>query len=522
MIVDARSIPPGTSIETEVCIIGAGAAGITLARKFSDAPFRVAVLESGGMELDAATQQLYEGRSIGGSFPDLTTSRLRFFGGATNHWGGWCLPLDAVDFDRSDNLPYHEWPFPKSSLDPWYRQAQEVCDLGPYDYRPASWGIAPSKIPPPFSGPNFESKILQVSPVYFGPVYTADLRRAPRVTVYLYANAFNLDGGENKAEITALSAKTLSGNHFSVRARFYILAAGGIENARLLLACGTNGGSGLGNAHDLVGRFFMTHLTYSGAIIAPSDPHMNFDFRIGTTYPAFGGNHSFISFVGLMASGMRRLRLPSVFIFWTYKLSPVVDLVKALQRVLGGEGPGGSLVSDLSKVIGDLDGVASFAARKALFGEGIPVEELDLWYVAEQQPNPQSRVMLGSDRDALGMRRVVVDWRLTEEDKTKAAAAFCLLGTEIGRTGFGRLRAAPSDRDGTPSDFHPNEHHMGTTRMHADPKLGVVDENCRVHSVANLYVAGSSVFPTGGANNPTLTIVALALRLANHIKQQLN
>jgi choline dehydrogenase-like flavoprotein len=120
------------------------------------------------------------------------------------------------------------------------------------------------------------------------------------------------------------------------------------------------------------------------------------------------------------------------------------------------------------------------------------------------------------------MRRVAVDWRLTEEDKTKAAAAFRLLGTEIGRTGFGRLRAAPSERDGTPSDFLPNEHHMGTTRMHADPKLGVVNENCRVHSVANLYLAGSSLFPTGGANNPTLTIVALALRLANHIKQQLN
>ena len=233
------------------------------------------------------------------------------------------------------------------------------------------------------------------------------------------------------------------------------MAAGGIENARLLLASGTNGGNGLGNAHDLVGRFFMTHLTYPGAIIAPSDPHMNFDFRIGATYPAFGGKHSFISFVGLTASGMRRLQLPSVFIFWTYQLSPVVDSVKALQRVIGGEGPGGSLVSDLSKVIGDLDGVATFAVRKALFGEGIPVEELELWYVAEQQPNPQSRVMLGSERDALGMRRVVVDWRLTEEDKTKAAAAFRLLGTEIGRTGFGRLRAAPSDRDGSPSDFHP-------------------------------------------------------------------
>src|SRR5271165_2978685 len=371
MIVDARSVPSGTIIETEVCIIGAGAAGITLARRFKDAPFRVAVLESGGMELDAATQQLYEGQSIGGSFPDLATSRLRFFGGSTNHWGGWCMPLDPIDFEGSDELPYHGWPFAESELGPWYRQAQEVCELGPYDYRPASWGIPPSKIPPPFSGPNFESKILQESRVHFGPVYSSDLRHAPRVTVYLYANAFRLDGGESTAEITDLSVKTLSGNHFSVRSRFYILAAGGIENARLLLV------SGLGNAHDRVGRFFMTHLLYAGAIIAPSDPHMNFDFRIGGTYPAFGGAHSFVSFIGLTASSMRRLQLPSVFIFWSYRLSPVVDAVKALQRLIGGEGPGGSRVSDLSKVIGDLDGVASFAMRKALFGEGIPVEELE-------------------------------------------------------------------------------------------------------------------------------------------------
>lgn len=522
MIVDARSIPPGTIIETEVCIIGAGAAGITLARKFIGARFRVALLESGGMELDAATQELYEGRSIGGSFPDLATSRLRFFGGTTNHWGGWCLPLDPIDFEGSDDLPYHGWPFPKSGLDQWYRQAQEVCELGPYDYRPASWGIPASKIPSPFSGPDFESKVLQVSQVHFGPVYASDLRHAPRVTVYLYANAVHLDGGESDAEIKELSVKTLSGNHISVRSRFYILAAGGIENARLLLASGANGGNGLGNAHDLVGRFFMTHLTYPGGIIAPSDPYMNFDFRTGGTYETFAGKHSFVSFIGLTASSMRRLQLPSVFIFWTYRLSPVVDSVKALQRLMGGEGPGGSLVSDLSRVVGDLEGVASFAVRKAFFGEGIPVEELELWYAAEQQPNPQSRVMLGQERDALGMREVVVDWRLTDEDKTKAAAAFRLLGMEIGRAGFGRLRTAPSDRDGLPSDFRPNEHHMGTTRMHADPRSGVVDENCRVHSVANLYIAGSSVFPTGGANNPTLTIVALALRLANHIKQQLN
>ncbi len=522
MIVDARSVPAGSIVETELCIVGAGAAGITLAREFIDAPFRVVLLESGGLDYEPETQELYDGQSIGLSFPTLTTSRLRFFGGTTNHWGGWCLPLDAIDFEARDNFPYHGWPFPKSVLDPWYRRAQDVCQLGPYDYRPSNWGISANEIPPPFAGPDFETKLLQVSSVRFGPVYGPELRRAPHVTVYLYANAFHFDGGETDTEVKELSVKTLSGNHFTVRARTYILAAGGIENARLMLVSGKEGGNGLGNAHDLVGRFFMTHLAYSGGIIAPADPHMNFDFRAAGDYAGFGGKHSYVSIIGLAAPSMQRRHLPSIFITWGYQFSPVVQSVKALKRLIDGEGPGGSVLGDLTEVIGNLEGVTSFAVRKALFGEGIPIEALKVECASEQQPNPQSRVSLGSKRDALGMREVVVDWRLVPDDKSKAAATIRLLGTEIGRAGFGRLRSSLSDDGVWPDDFLGNEHHMGTTRMHHDPALGVVDENCRVHTVANLYVAGSSVFPTGGANNPTLTIVALALRLADHIKKQTN
>ncbi len=524
MIVDARSLPAGTVVETEVCIVGAGAAGITLARGFSDARFRVALLESGGMDYEPETQELYQGQSIGRPFLDLMACRLRFFGGTTNHWGGWCLPYDAIDFAARDDLPYHGWPFPKSHLDPWYRRAQEVCKLGPYDYRPSSWGVAARTITPPFSGPHFECKILQESPVHFGPVYAEELRRAPRVTVYLHANAFHLDGGETDAEVKELSVKTLSGNHFSVRARIYILAAGGIENARLLLASGTEGGNGLGNAHDLVGRFFMVHLAYSGGLIVPADPYLDLGFyrgRDGEDYAGPGGKHRFVSVVGLSAASMRRLQLASIQIFWTYRFRPVVTAVQALKRLLGGGGSGGSLMADLSEIIGNLDGVTSFAVRKALFGDGIPIEALELACASEQQPNPQSRVLLGSERDRLGMREVVVDWQPTAEDKRKAAATLRLLGTEIGRAGVGRLRSSLSDDDAWPDDFYGDQHHLGTTRMHPDPALGVVDENCRVHTLANLYVAGSSVFPSGSANNSTLTIVALALRLADHLKKQL-
>jgi choline dehydrogenase-like flavoprotein len=519
MFVDARSVPPGTIIETEVCIVGAGAAGITLAREFIDAPFRVALLESGGMEFDPETQELYEGQSIGRPFEELTTSRLRFFGGTTNHWGGYCLPFDPIDFEPRDDFPYHGWPFPKSYLDPWYQRAQHVCQLGSYDYQPSNWGIPAGKIPAPFSGPDFESKILQENPVRFGPAYGPELRRAPRVTVFLQANAFHLDAGETGREIGELSVKTLSGGNFAVRARIYVLATGGIENARLLLASGREGGIGLGNEHDLVGRFFMVHLVYSGGTIVPADPYLNFDFQTKSAFVP--GKYRIDPIIGLSAPSMRRLHLPNIFMQWEFKFSPVVDAVNALKRLVDGEGPGGSTLTDLSKVIGNFEGVADFTLRKALFHQGVPIEAVNLVCASEQQPNPQSRISLGMQRDNLGMREVVVDWRLVPEDKSKAAATLRLLGTEIGQAGFGRLRSSFGNDDAWPEDFYGNAHHMGTTRMHHDPSQGVVDENCRVHDKANLYVAGSSVFPTGSANNPTLTIVALALRLADHLKRQL-
>jgi choline dehydrogenase-like flavoprotein len=222
VITDANSVPSGTVLETEVRIVGAGAAGVTLAREFINSPFRVMLLESGGMEYEQETQDLYDSENVGRALDSLTTGRFRLFGGTTNFWGGWCLPYDAIDFEARDGQPYSGWPFPKSHLDPWYQRAQEVCQLGPYDYRLSSWGITPDKVPAPFAGPDFECKVVQMSGVRFGRVYGPELRVAPRVTVNLHANAFNFDAGESEAEVRELSVKTLSGNNFKVRARIYI------------------------------------------------------------------------------------------------------------------------------------------------------------------------------------------------------------------------------------------------------------------------------------------------------------
>src|SRR5271170_7264417 len=164
MFIDARSVPTGTVIETEVCIIGAGAAGISLARELANSSFRVILLESGGAELEKATQDLYAGSDIGRPYGGLLASRVRYFGGTTNHWGGWCDIPGSLDFEMREGVPYSGWPFSRAYLEPWYRRAQPIFQLGPYGYALSDWGIAPSDIPEPFRGPHFVCQALQVSP----------------------------------------------------------------------------------------------------------------------------------------------------------------------------------------------------------------------------------------------------------------------------------------------------------------------------------------------------------------------
>jgi choline dehydrogenase-like flavoprotein len=514
MIIDARSVPAGTVLETPVCIIGAGAAGITLAREFIGAKFETVLLESGGLEFAPDTQDLYQGANVGRPFEDLTACRLRFFGGTTNHWAGVCAPYDAVDFEA--RFPYHGWPFDRAYLDPWYRRAQEVCQLGPFEYAPAQWGITQGELTPPFDGPAFVCKILQQSPpTRFGRVYEPELRRSARVKVYLQANALGFFIGDHQGEVGELAVATLSGVSFAVRARIFVIAVGGIENARLLLLSGKPGGNGLGNEHDLVGRYFMTNLVYHGGTIALSDPDVDLDAFTGPyakPYGGFGfGKFHYLSQVGLSAEYMRERHLPNAKFFWG---DPSI-----LKR-LGSHDR--ALLDDLSRAIGNVDRTAGTAARKISFAADAPSRSLELTWNSAQLPNPDSRVLLGTERDPFGFRRVAIDWQVTAGDKEKAIATHRLLGAEVGRTGLGRLRSTLNTDDTTwPEDFYGDEHHMGTTRMHLDRTLGVVDQNCRVHSLANLYVAGSSVFPTSGAVNPTLTIVALALRLADHVKERL-
>ena len=498
----------GAEIDCEVCVVGAGAAGITLAREFAGGGARVCVLESGGFEPEAATQELYHG-SVGGTFlsPEsryLDGGRLRYFGGTTNHWSGWCRPLEPIDFTARPWLPGTGWPFDRAHLDPWYERAREVIGLAPFD---AAAVIASSGQEPLLpDGSRVPTRFFYLHPTRFGEVHRAQLAAAPNVRVLLHANALGIRLGEAGTQVRRLDVAVLGGEgpRFVVRARWFVLATGGIENARLLLLSDDVHAGGVGNDHDLVGRYFCDHphLEAGTALLFRAESSLALydyqgDRRLG---------HNRLGVLGLAEELQRAHKL----------LDCTVEL-RATDPTARPE-----LVDQLAATAPLIDRLAA-APSEAPGGGPAEWSLMTLTVRSAQTPNPDSRVTLGEERDALGQRRVKLDWRIFPGDRRRIRRAIKVLGNELGRQGVGRVQLAGSRGDGRGSwpGAYGGNHHIGTTRMHPDPAQGVVDADCRVHGIANLFIAGSSVFPAPGAANPTFTLVALAIRLADHLKARL-
>lgn len=518
LLVDARKIRKGTIIKTDVCIVGAGAAGISLAREFIGQRFRVCLLESGGLESDTDTQSLYEGEIAGLPYTPLHAARLRYFGGTTNHWDGWCRPLDEIDFETRDWIPHSGWPFPKAHLDPFYARAQSICQLGPFPYDVDGWETDKARRIP-FVGDRVTTKIIQFSPpTRFGQVYRNEVARAPNISINLYANAVGIETNATASAMTRLRVACLDGNEFWVAPRYCILAAGGIENARLLLLSNSVQKEGLGNRYDLVGRFFADHANLRSGLLLFSDPSTSTSFYrqpvmrnpqpsatpVGTTRES----QAVMGIVTVSPEIQRHEKMANCMVlledaWWT-------DMLQ-----------GDTLRDSLGSVIGNLDQIAAAAYNK-LTGSLVRPKASALVSIIEPVPNPDSHVALGDDRDRLGQRRVRLDWRLTASDKHTIRKTLEVIGAEAGKAGMGRVKVTVDEKETRwPPSLKHEWHHMGTTRMHVQPKKGVVDENCKVHGVSNFFIAGSSVFPTYGFANPTLTIVALAVRLADHLKRLL-
>jgi choline dehydrogenase-like flavoprotein len=525
MFIDSRDLADGTRVDTDVCVIGAGAAGITIARELAGTAIGVCLLESGGLQPDPQTQALYEGENVGLPYYDLDALRLRFFGGTTNHWSGVCRPLDDIDFEERSWVPFSGWPFDKKHLDPFYERAHAVCELGPYDYRPESWE-AQSRVRLPLGPSRVETAMYQLSPpTRFGPKYRDALESAPNVDTYLYANAVDLIASESARGLSRVRAATLGGTLLDVDAKLFVLATGAIENARLLLVSNDAQPAGLGNDNDLVGRHFMEHLGVPSGLLVPAED-VTLDLYTQQS-PLRGGDGAGTGYLTLTRDTLEREQLANVRAY----IEPARELealrgtsagVESVFRLMQGL-RGGSSAQHLSHIASEADDVTIYSYRR-LFRPS----KLDAYWLymhMEHAPSRASRVTLSADLDALGMPRVALDWRIGELERRTFERCARIMAEEIGRAGLGRVQLLTRDPDtGWPTVYRGLRgawHQMGTTRMHRDPRFGVVDEHCRLHGIANLYVAGSSVFPTGGYTNPTLTIVALALRIADDIKAKL-
>lgn len=506
---DARSLPDRTQVETDLAIIGAGPAGITVARGFANARIRVCLIEAGGLTRDAASQTLYEGENAGIEYP-LALNRLRFFGGSSNHWGGYCLPLDPIDFETRQWVPYSGWPFGREELDPYYGPACDLVEVGsPRFDDPRYWREQTGQPLLPAGTGRMRTRFVQFSPpTHFGERYRADLEQAPNIRVLLNANVVNIAAAPSAATVTHLDVATLDGRRHTVKARRFVLAVGGLENARLLLLSDGVVNTGLGNQNDLVGRFFMEHphLTGFGEVVMADLERLPRLYRERLVVEGRPAQAAFAPSVKFL----RERRLLSA---------------NLMLGLAGFYRPGVPTYLSAAKTESHRDMLR--AARPFLIdttrsSEGQDWTEDGAWLgigcACEQVPDPDSRVGLSAERDALGLRKIRLDWRLGEQSRRSVLEHMRSLALEMGALGIGRMTIDVPDDGRWPKAVTGGCHHMGTARMSDDPKRGVVDRHCRVHGVDNLYVAGSSVFPTSGAANPTLTLVALALRLVDHLR----
>jgi choline dehydrogenase-like flavoprotein len=532
MFIDARSIEPGAVLTTQVCIIGGGLAGLLIARDLSAGKIESYVIESGGFEPDDQTRDLYRGECVGLPYRFADGCRSRYLGGSSNCWGGWCRPMASLDFERRSWVPHSGWPFGAEELAPYYQRAQRVLQLGVGNYDTAYWTKAinrPDVRRYPLSGRILADGVSQFSPpLMAGREFRPELRDSSAIKVVLYGNVTNIltDGTATVAQ--HVEVKTLTGNRFSVRAHMFVLATGGIENARLLLASHTQATAGLGNGCDLVGRYFMDHprITSAWVHLRPQwQANKLYDNKFQYQNDALSANGTRIA-AQLAATaevqereGLLNARLSLTSIF-PGEYGIVAEAIRRLRRRYeGAESPGTTLVRDVRTVVAHPLLSAGFVAAR-LFQPKCLIHGVRVQATVEPTPNPESRITLSEARDSLNMRRVRVDWRLDGNVKKTFDRMFALFRDELEAHGIARVDLDPPIGDGDwPDTFEPegNWHHMGTTRMHDSPRQGVVDRNCLIHGMKNLYVAGSSVFPTASADFPTITITALALRLSKHI-----
>ena len=475
----------GRDMHYDVCISGSGFAGITIARELASKGFKVALLEAGGEEYSDRSQDIYEGKTVEGPdvnyWENLSGCRLRYFGGTSNHWSGLCFVPDAVDFELSDRWGMPGWPIRKSEIDIFFDRAAEIIDVTGQNFdvqRSDQWKSSNLRM----------VGHIRSAPTRLSDKYFSEISKNLNIDLLLNCNTVDIRLNDNLTHVNELIAQNYRGNEFRFSSKHFVIACGAVENARLLLNCDTQITSGIGNHSDLVGRCFMEHLDIEvGRFVAPDT-----DFwRIGPI--AIKPTKDFIQ---------QQQILNSLLLFTPSSNPKTFGQLRELKKFIRGAVCKSDSLTNLSRQLTQFN----------CPGDGV------ISAMCEQSPNKNSRVTLDRGKDALGLRRVILNWQLNDLDRKSIRVLAIEAAKELARQDMARVQLNDCIiDDDIRLEAGGHCHQMGTTRMSKDPGHGVVDINSKIHGVDNLYMAGSSVFSTGGGNNPTMEIVQLSLRLADHL-----
>jgi len=549
MIQDADDIVRDATLPANICIVGGGPAGITLAMELAKSGQSILLIESGDLVPNDKIQELNVGEVVDEAVHSPADKyRQRCLGGSTSIWGGRCVPFDPIDFETRPWIDNADWPITYSDVDRYYPKANRLCEAGEYEYdaRLATRG-GMQPLLRGFTPAHFDLNGIErfSCPTNFGLRYGPALKSASNVRVVLRSTVTRLRCATNGVRVEGLEVRNSKGIAFSITADQFVLAMGGIETPRLLLTSNDVHAAGIGNAHDLVGRYYMSHIAgtvgslqingprdtvWHGYEIADDGTYCRrrislrpeVQFRLGLGNVVFRLHHPRITDPSHRTGPLSAIYLAQNFISYEYAKRLVGDTPPSLttwaKHVLNAATDPLSTAKFLTHWLKH----RTLADRK--FPSVIIRPRTNLFsldFHAEQVPNPHSRVGLSNSTDRYGNPQVKIDWRYTSQDVETVSQSFELLREDLAAQNIGSLDFAAGETDietVVRRDGAYGGHHIGTARMGSSAASGVVDCDGKVFGMNNLYVAGSAIFPTSSQANPTLTIVAMALRLADHLR----
>ncbi len=545
---DANDLAPDEEIISDVVIVGAGPAGISIAEDWVNAGHTVSLLESGGDTASFETQQLSTGELSGHLYEAMESTHIRQVGGTANHlilkltdkqYGYRFTPMQAIDFEARDGVPNSGWPITLADLDPYYAKVQDKCEIGPYDYSAEYWAKDQYEILP------LPDDLAESSVFMFGPTrkYTIDFPQAveasDNVSLYKHATVVELICTEDGQSVEKALVRLFDGKEVYFKAKYFILAANALQTPRLLLNSTRHHPNGIGNQHDNVGRYYMDHSILPSGNFVPDDlkylNKMGFYDMQGINGTSVLGRimlkesvkreHGLLNFVSILfpmswnqkdLDAMYSLQELKTHLRWNWRKKPK-DIGKHLWNLFQGRNRLFRAVYEKVRYgVPILVGLGNGGWSRSGENEK-KYQRLELLSFVEQSPNRNNRLTLSAEKDALGCPKIKAHYEWSDTDIANYQKTIDLLAQAIDATGLGQFEPSQSPLSDI-KKANGLHHMMGTTRMSEHPQDGVVDKDCKVHGMHNLFIAGSATFTTGSFVNPTLTNVALSLRVSDHVK----